>query len=212
MERDTTDIEECTKLLKADSRTHYLQHTDAVIQVPGKNASLRVFGSPYSPSRGEHAWGFQYDGDASKAIWDTIPDGVDILVTHTPPSGYCDTSRHWEQGGCDALRSAMSRVKPLLHVCGHCHEGRGAVIVDWNAGVVSRTWEDPGAGKKQSLLDLTGASRSASTTHEPLRAGTETAVVNASIMMHSHSQGRRKEFHKPVVVDLLVNQHSVPEG
>lgn len=183
----------------------YLQHSDAVITVPGTSESIRVFGSPCTPRRpGKKGWAFQYDEDQADAMWDSVPEDVDVLITHTPPAGYCDRSRHWEEGGCRALTAALSRIKPLLHVCGHCHEGRGALVLSWenNArGVpaVARTWQDTGANsKKQSLFDLSG--KSAST--PALLPNKETAVINASIMAESFRRGKQKDFHKPIVIDM----------
>jgi len=99
------------------------------------------------------------------------------------------------------LRAALWRVKPLLHICGHCHEGRGAEVVRWsdipNEIESVRKWKDPGQGnKKQSLLDLTGARGGFA-----LEAGRETAIINASIMAKSFGRGA-KVFNKPIVVDI----------
>lgn len=193
----------------------YLQHEAVVIPIPHTNVSLKVFGSPYSPARGERRWASQYDENEAEALWDVIPLDTDILVTHTPPAGYCDESAHWTEGGCPALTKALARVKPLLHVCGHCHEGRGATVVRWAGGcdnatgsaearseVSVRTWEDPGRNnKKQSLLDLTGRRG------EQLRADEETAVINAAIVARSFGRGA-KAFNKPIVVDVDVPQTS----
>ena len=105
-------------------------------------------------------------------------------------------------------------MTPKVLVCGHCHEGRGAVVVRWGersendgcegvseVGVESvRQWEDPGAGsKKQSLLDLTGWKGGLR-----LERGRETAVVNASVMAKSWERKGATVFHKPVVVDVLL--------
>lgn len=127
------DVEACRQLLVANPDITYLQHAEAVIHLPEKGVSLRVFGSPYSPDRGKQNWAFQYSGEDAGAIWDSIPSGLDILVTHTPAAGLLDASQHWTAGGCSTLRRMLPRTRPMLHICGHCHEGRGALIVDWEA-------------------------------------------------------------------------------
>lgn len=184
----------------------YLQHTAADIPVPGKNVTLRVFGSPCTPLRPGKGrdWAFQYPAEEAKTLWKAIPSDIDILVTHSPPAGYCDTSDYWGKGGCDSLTKAVQKVRPALHVCGHCHEGRGAQIVRWSDDVevsehqIVSTWEDPGVGnKKISRLDLTGKGKG-----KPLEVGRETAIVNAAIMMRSHDSGPIS-FNKPIVVDLM---------
>ncbi|KAK1079402.1 hypothetical protein LTR33_006417 [Friedmanniomyces endolithicus] len=199
-----SDTELCRKLMMENKSFTYLENSSALIEIPDKNVSLRVFGSPYSPDRGRQNWAFQYPEERAEDIWSAIPDDTDVLVTHTPPAGHCDTSSHWLEGGCPGLLATLESVKPLLHVCGHCHEGRGAEILRWgeHPGTVAsvRKWEDPGAGnKKQSLLDLTG-SRAGET---PLEAGKEMAVVNASMVARSFGRGGMA-FNKPIVVDLVV--------
>ncbi|KAI6839532.1 hypothetical protein KC340_g17184 [Hortaea werneckii] len=202
---EPTDAAECRRLLAENDSFIYLQHTSHVITIPEKNLSLKVFGSPYSPDRGRQNWAFQYEAETEAArLWSGIPDDTDIIVSHTPAKGICDASRHWTEGGCPGLlREGLWRVRPLLHVCGHCHEGRGAKVVRWGGekGEVEgvREWEDPGRGsKKQSLLDLTEGRRGMG-----LDAGRETAVVNASVKAKSFGRGGM-EFNKPIVVDLTV--------
>ncbi|RMY50518.1 hypothetical protein D0863_14852 [Hortaea werneckii] len=202
-----SEVAECRRLLGENDAFTYLQHTSHVVNIPEKAISLKVFGSPYSPDRGgRQNWAFQYDVETEAAgIWSGIPDDTDIVVSHTPAKGVCDASQHWTEGGCGGLLGeGLGRVRPLLHVCGHCHEGRGAKVLRWgeNGEVVgTREWEDPGRGsKKQSVLDLTGSRRGGL----ELEAGRETAVVNASVMAKSFGRGGGMEFNKPIVVDLVV--------
>lgn len=104
------------------------------------------------------------------------------MVTHTPPAGHCD----WQvskngRTGCEELRRRLWYVRPLVHVCGHLHEGRGVEKVRWKLDGVSRgpfmeegteIWEDPGGGegnRKQSLVDLTGRGKSEFSSSSALR-------------------------------------------
>lgn len=196
-------VEECRELLRGSEAITYLQHAAARVEVPGKGVSLHVFGSPFSPDRGGQNWAFQYGVEEAERLWEEIPRDVDILVTHTPPSGHCDTSDHWKAGGCATLKDAIRRLKPALHICGHCHEGRGAERVKWNEHGVNdaddmvEVWVDPGIGnKKQSIVDLTGFKGG----HALIRSH-ETAIINASIMAKSWGRGG-KAFNKPIVVDV----------
>lgn len=200
-----TEMEACRSLLIENPDIVYLQHSTAEINLPEKDVSIRIFGSPYSPDRGTQNWAFQYDKHTAETFWDAVPENTDILITHTPPKGICDASKHWQEGGCSALSTALSRVRPNLHVCGHCHEGRGAALIDWNspssegARLETVPWEDPGRNnKKLSKYDLTD-----------LESGRETAVVNASIMGKSHGRGP-KVFNKPIVVDIDFERDSSP--
>ncbi|KAJ5096949.1 hypothetical protein N7456_007670 [Penicillium angulare] len=95
----------------------YLENEEAtVICENGRN--LRIYGSPYSPQHGN--WAFQYP--RSQDVWTTtVPDGIDILITHGPPRGHLDLMKL----GCVHLLRNLWRVQPRVHVFGHIHEGRG---------------------------------------------------------------------------------------
>jgi Icc-related predicted phosphoesterase len=194
--------DEAMKLRRAsrkDSGIIYLEHESVKVNVKG--AEISIFGSPFSIAAGEKQWAFQYPANQAEKLWSAIPSDTAILVTHTPPIGYLDASEHWIRGGCPELLGALLRTKPLLHVCGHCHEERGGLVIRWEDEAEDERgvsgWRDPGAGnKKQSLFDLTK-----SRLGYALRAGEETAIVNASIMAKSYGRGA-KAFNKPVVVDV----------
>jgi hypothetical protein len=203
----------------------YLEHGGTTIKLPQHGTSISVFGSPCTPSdpsksesdlagskvKGSHCWAFQYSSTKAEEIWQAVPEDTDILITHAPPAGHCDTSRYWSRGGCLALLQRVRAVKPALHVCGHCHEGRGAEVVRWGGDGTDgsesdvevesvRYWQDPGTGsKKQSLLDLTGSKGG-----QRLEQRRETAVVNASIMGKSWERRGAKEMRKPIVVDVIL--------
>lgn len=194
---------ELRRSLREDNEIIYLEHESVKVNIKG--AEISIFVSPFSIQvAGEKQWAFQYPPSQAAKLWSagSIPSDTDILVTHTPPIGHLDASEHWTRGGCPALLGALLRTRPLLHVCGHCHEGRGGRVIRWEdeaevgePGVSE--WRDPGVGnKKQSLFDLTKSRGGCA-----LRAGEETAVVNASIMAKSYGRGR-KAFNKPVVVDV----------
>lgn len=95
----------------------YLCNESVTVQC-SNGRKLLVFGSPLSPQYGN--WAFQYP--RSEDVWaGTVPDGVDILVTHCPPRAHLDLMNL----GCSHLLRELWRVRPRLHVFGHVHEGRG---------------------------------------------------------------------------------------
>lgn len=84
-------------------------------------------------------------------------NGTDIVVTHTPAKGWVDSTFVGDMAGCEVLRERLMEVRPVMHVCGHIHDGRGVVRVKWDEEGRVEEWIDPGVGnKKLSLLDLTG--------------------------------------------------------
>jgi len=88
-------------------------------------AGLRLWGSPWTPRF--HDWAFNLDrGPALRAVWDRIPRGLDVLVTHGPPHGILDRTSAGLEVGCEELRRAVEERPPRLHVFGHIHEAWGA--------------------------------------------------------------------------------------
>lgn len=147
----------------------FLQHQSALVrltQADGPKTIFKVFGSPYSQFTG--TWAFGYESADAGALWGQIPLDADIVITHTPPHSHCDSLSTGESVGCIALRQVLSKVRPLLAVCGHVHEARGYERVKWaspsstNAGPeqtehqVVRGVLPPRESKKQNLVDLTG--------------------------------------------------------
>mmetsp|Transcript_23521 Transcript_23521/g.32994 ORF Transcript_23521/g.32994 Transcript_23521/m.32994 type:complete len:423 (+) Transcript_23521:129-1397(+) len=86
---------------------------------------LSVYGSPWTPFFFD--WAFNLDrGQPIREVWQKIPLGTDVLVTHGPPLGRGDKSSQGDRVGCyDLLMEIQQRVHPRLHVFGHVHEGHG---------------------------------------------------------------------------------------
>lgn len=71
-----------------------------------------------------------------------IPEGIDVLITHTPPHGMLDESLMYGgverpepiKIGSTVLAEHVRRIRPLVHVFGHEHDSRGMGECD---GIVS---------------------------------------------------------------------------
>ncbi|UNI13581.1 hypothetical protein JDV02_000310 [Purpureocillium takamizusanense] len=102
----------------------YLQDSSArvgVVDRPGAEKALLVYGSPWTPAYGVSA--FQYARHEDP--WNgAVPDGVDVLLTHGPPRGHLDR-RDFHDAGCSYLAAEVFRLRPRLHVFGHIHAARG---------------------------------------------------------------------------------------
>jgi Icc-related predicted phosphoesterase len=96
----------------------YLQ--DEEISVDG----IRIYGSPWQPPFMNTAFNLPR-GRPLREKWALIPEGIDILVTHTPPYGIGDRTSRGESVGCRDLLEAVRRIKPKLHIFGHVHERYG---------------------------------------------------------------------------------------
>jgi Icc-related predicted phosphoesterase len=112
-------VENPHSLLK---NARYLQDEEVVI------GGLRIWGSPWQPRFFD--WAFNLDrGEPLRRVWQKIPDGIDILVTHGPPKGILDRVHRGGEVGCEELREALRRIRPRLHVFGHIHEAYGQLHV-----------------------------------------------------------------------------------
>lgn len=108
---------------------HYLEHSSVSLTFPG-NRTFKIYGAPQIPQCGGEEFAFQYV--RGQDAWsNTIPDDVDVLVTHNPPKWHLDIP---ENGGlgCEWLLKEIWRVKPTLHVFGHVHAGHGRENVWWD--------------------------------------------------------------------------------
>lgn len=124
---------------------HYLQHSGTTLTFPShRNRKLRIHGAPQIPACGGPEFAFQYP--RGQDAWrDTIPSGVDILVTHTPPKHHMDLYGL----GCEHLLSELWRVKPRLHIFGHVHAGRGKETMYYDDA--QKAFED-GCGRKDGFI------------------------------------------------------------
>lgn len=91
-------------------------------------AGLSLWISPWcDPLPGD--WAFVRPPAELKTVYDQIPAGIDLLVTHQPPRGYGDLELTGASGlehvGSVELLAAIERVRPQAVVCGHIHRAFG---------------------------------------------------------------------------------------
>lgn len=83
----------------------------------------RFWGSPVTPRYGD--WSYMIDRSKIDRVWQTIPEGVDVLITHGPPYGVLDAtythSNTTELVGCSALMKRVTKVRPTAMLFGHIH-------------------------------------------------------------------------------------------
>lgn len=111
-------------LLEAEGVT-YLQ--DSGYQFAKDGQLLAVWASPWTARNGGPGKAFQLEAGELAERWEQVPEGVDILVTHSPAQGRLDRTEQGVAAGCPGLRELVDRARPLLHLCGHIHEGRGVL-------------------------------------------------------------------------------------
>lgn len=78
--------------------------------------------------RGEICGMIDGSDEARTKAWSNIPEGLDLLITHSPPYGIADFCARDKHIGCKELLQAVKDKRPRYHAFGHCHEGRGKEI------------------------------------------------------------------------------------
>jgi predicted phosphohydrolase len=123
---------------------------DSGVEIEG----LKVWGSPVTPLYGG-AFGMSRPEDRKK-LWASIPDGLDILVTHTPPFAILDHSLpSGPREGCPYLFAEVFRARPRLHVFGHIHAGYGTLRTDRTLFVNASLLGDDGSlSRKPFVVDF----------------------------------------------------------
>lgn len=119
---------------------------------------VKFWGSPASPWFNSWAFNYRrtleeasrYNSPWIKNIWDQIPEGTNVLITHGPPHGILDQLVHVngdlknEWVGCEELKHAIARIKPDVHIFGHIHCGYGEKHLDgtsyYNASICGESY------------------------------------------------------------------------
>lgn len=88
-----------------------------------KYKGVKFYGSPNC----KHIPGFlnTFNEETLKHIYSSMPSDTDILVTHTPPYGICDTVKYQSYHlGSVSLLEKVREIKPEIHIFGHIHTGK----------------------------------------------------------------------------------------
>ena len=113
-----------------------IYHQDAETTIDG----VRFWGSPWQPEF--CGWAFNLPrGPVLAEKWAHYSRGIHVLVTHGPPFGIGDDCGTRGRQGCEELREAVRRVRPLLHLFGHIHEDGGFWRADGTCFANVACWE-----------------------------------------------------------------------
>ncbi|WEW58353.1 hypothetical protein PRK78_003821 [Emydomyces testavorans] len=166
-------------------------------------AQFTVYASPYQPEFCNMAFGYKRGHDRFNPSSDdaefqaqnpvpSFPD-VHIMLTHGPPKGILDIVPQGRHVGCQHLRRAVARARPLIHCFGHIHESHGAMRMNWEAESSEVILQDRNA-ELETRCAFVDVSRHG---NNPLNFGVETLFVNAAIMTL-----RYHPLNAPWVVDI----------
>lgn len=100
-----------------DGCTHLL--INQMVEIEG----IKIYGTPLNPEF--HDMAFNKNVQELEDHRKTIPNGIDILISHNPPFGYRDILFTGERIGEKSLTKAIERIRPSYSIFGHIHESRG---------------------------------------------------------------------------------------
>ena len=144
--------------LKLAPNTQMLLDSEDTLDIDGEK--LRVYGTPWVPII-SYSWAFEAEHDVLKKNFSRIPDGLDILLTHTPPRfNYVDVSLDHGQDsqafGSYELAEEIFMKKPKICFCGHIHSGDHSMnkLGDTEVYNVSRVNENYRIAYDSLILEL----------------------------------------------------------
>lgn len=117
---------------------------DDEVSIGGK----RIWFSPWSNEYGHH-WAFMKHPQKLAPMYEAIPDGIDVLVTHGPAFRLGDSEPpHCFEAGSKELLRAIDRIQPAVVICGHIHGGRGIYkrgrTLIYNVAIMDRAYQPTG--------------------------------------------------------------------
>ncbi len=185
-EDDLKDHRDCVSYMESlkEEGIYYLTEGTHRFTLPD-DRQFSIHASPYTPEFGSYAFAYGKDEDRFNLGVNSVPNEVDILMTHGPPSFsglaqyQLDVSQDGTHCGCEKLTNALKRALPRLHCFGHIHEGRGMARINWSAA------DDKGQRNPTSMQVLEGYGGAVEVTQEV--KGTQTLLVNAAL--HRSSKG-----------------------
>jgi len=99
---------------------------DSGVEIEG----IKFYGTPVQ--RPFNNWAFNRPEEKLEKHWQAIPDNIDVLITHSPPYSIMDLSIY--NGDCcgspSLYNEVVERIKPLVHLMGHIHDGYGVKIIN----------------------------------------------------------------------------------
>lgn len=90
---------------------------------------LLFYGSPYVPKFGP--WSWMASREELGLNWAKIPEKVNVLITHGPPSHILDQNPSGDHCGCDKLAWRIGELPEIkAHFFGHIHDSYGVLEQD----------------------------------------------------------------------------------
>lgn len=112
--------------IEKKSNAHCLYNCGALLK--DGDVEYKIFGTPFCSMF--YNWAFNFYPKVLEILYSTIPDDIDIILSHDAPYGIsdiCYENRMKEHIGNPQLRSVMDRIKPKYLIHGHLHSSSHAM-------------------------------------------------------------------------------------
>lgn len=104
---------------------HYLLNSYVTID------GVKFWGSPFTTWFNGDRWAFNRYEWSMNDIFSTVPNDVNVIVTHGPPSRILDRTLRGDYVGCEELLNKVTKLRDLKLVCfGHIHEAVGTLTIE----------------------------------------------------------------------------------
>tara|TARA_R110000868_G_scaffold14414_2_gene67001 strand:- start:18021 stop:18698 length:678 start_codon:yes stop_codon:yes gene_type:complete len=107
----------------------FLNNSDVIYK------DIKFWGTPYTPSFGV-GWAYNKQRHKMHDLWQSVPEDVNVLISHGPPKGILDLSynqaNELEFCGCNAMKKHVQNKQYDAVLFGHIHNCQDIV----NAGIM----------------------------------------------------------------------------
>jgi len=120
---------------RLDNRIEFPNNVHVLIDSEITVKGIRFYGTPWVPII-NHCWAYEAYSEKLKEMFGKIPEGVDMLIAHSPPriqNESIDISLQNGRGpfGSQELTDAIVKSNPRYLICGHIHSGdHGKVVLN----------------------------------------------------------------------------------
>jgi len=126
-------------VFQSSKKIVYPEHIHCLIDSSTIIDGIKFYGTPWSPTFGN--WAFMKDDAQLDAMFQQIPEDVDVLLCHSPAFGFGDKVLEWNKltsVGSKSLLKHVLRTSPKYLCVGHIHSGdHSPLIIESINGTIS---------------------------------------------------------------------------
>ena len=118
--------DQCFETFPQPSRELFGKNVHVLVDEAVTLDGVRFYGSPWTPRF--MRWHFMATESKLASLLSSMPEALDVLVTHGPPRGILDPGWQEPHVGSVALADAVATRRITHHVFGHLHDAGGQTV------------------------------------------------------------------------------------